>query len=76
MLWPFKEAKNDPSFCIISLENSHLRIIYLGLAFAQVKGSFATDFNGNSQRTSFSGDAEAFLKLVISDFTQCMEENA
>lgn len=76
MLWPFKEAKSDPSFCIISLENSHLRIIYLGLAFAQVKRRFAIDFNGNSQRASFSGDAEVFLKLVISDFTQYTEENA
>lgn len=49
--------------------------MYLGLAFAQVKGSFAIDFNGNSQRACFSGDAEAFLKLVAFDFTQYAEEN-
>lgn len=47
----------------------------LGLAFAKVKGNFAIDFNGNSQRASFSGEAEAFLKLVVFDFTQYTEEN-
>lgn len=76
MLWPFREAKNESLFCIISLEKPCLRIMYLGFAFAQVEGNFAIDFNGNSQRASFSGDTDTFLKLFVFDFTQHTGEKA
>lgn len=76
MLWTFKEAKNEPFFCIISQESTHFRVMYLGLGFAQTEWSFATDFTGNSQSLIFSGYAEAFLELVVFDFTQYTKENA
>lgn len=50
--------------------------MYLGFAFAQVEGNFAIDFNGNSQRASFSGDTDTFLKLFVFDFTQYTGEKA
>lgn len=42
------EEKNEPFFYTISLANAHLIIIRLGLAFGQVSGSYAINFNGNS----------------------------
>lgn len=75
MFWPFKEAKNESFFCIISQENTHLRVMHLECAFAQTEGSFAGDFIGNSWSLIFSGYAEAFLELVVFHFTQYMEEN-
>lgn len=37
-------------FGIISLENVHLRFMYLGLTFAQAKWSFAGQFNGTKSQ--------------------------
>lgn len=49
--------------------------MYLGPAFAQTEGSFVVKSTGNSQSLITSGYVEAFLELVVFDFTQYIEEN-